>query len=124
MTNTDRGAPPPRHRTTLTPRQLEILAMQCEGLNGPAIAKRLGVTVGTIHITCGAARRRVGVQTHNELVEHAYSQGWLPIRPRTPGEDEVAYLNQMYVPFFAMVKNLQADFDRIVRKHEATTDSE
>lgn len=119
MTSTERSAPWTRRRATLTPRQLQILSLQCEGLNGPAIAKRLGITVGTIHITCGAARRRVGVETHEELVELAYSRGWLPIRPRSPGEDEVAYLKQVYVPFFAMAKNLQADFDRIVSKHEA-----
>ena len=45
----------------LSPRELEVLALVCEGLPNKQIARRLGIAEHTVKIHLGNAFRRIGV---------------------------------------------------------------
>jgi DNA-binding CsgD family transcriptional regulator len=57
-------SPPAR----LTPRQLEVLALLCEGLPNKIIARRLNIATGTVKIHVGCILRELGVATRLQAV--------------------------------------------------------
>ena len=67
------GAIPAR----LTPRQLEVLALLCEGLPNKVIARRLDIATGTVKIHVGCILRELGASSRLQAVVSAQRSGLL-----------------------------------------------
>jgi len=59
---------PRPHAACLTPRQLEVLALLCEGLPNKLIARRLDIATGTVKIHVSCILRELGVATRLQAV--------------------------------------------------------
>ncbi len=66
------GAAAARARQALTPRQLEVLRMVRAGLSNRQIARRTGVTEGTVHVHLANVYARLGVQSRTEAVHKVF----------------------------------------------------
>jgi len=51
-----------------TPRQLEVLALLCEGLSNKLICRRLNIATGTVKVHIGYILRALGVTTRLQAV--------------------------------------------------------
>jgi len=59
--------------SVLTPREIEIVRMVASGLRNRELARRLGVTEGTVKIHLHNIYKKLKVQSRVELVLHAQS---------------------------------------------------
>lgn len=59
----------------LTPRQLEVLALLCEGLPNKLICRRLTISAGTTKAHIGAVLRELGVGSRLQAVIEAKRRG-------------------------------------------------
>lgn len=66
---------PPNNVQTLTPRELEVLAMLAEGLGNKTIARRLGISEHTIKFHLGSIFSKLGVSSRTEAVTLGARQG-------------------------------------------------
>ena len=62
-------------RRELTPRQLEILLMVCEGLTAREIAAKLNLSIKTIEFHKASLSERLNIHTTAGLVRHAVRTG-------------------------------------------------
>lgn len=67
---------PRPHAACLTPRQLEVLALLCEGLPNKLIARRLDIATGTVKIHVSCILRELGVATRLQAVVAARRYGF------------------------------------------------
>lgn len=63
-----RRDPPPIH---LTPRQLEVLALLCEGLPNKLICRELNISAGTVKVHISCILRELGVSSRLQAVVSA-----------------------------------------------------
>ena len=61
----------------LTPRQLEVLSLLCEGLPNKLICRRLNIAVGTVKVHIGVILRELGVTSRLQAVVAAHRCGLL-----------------------------------------------
>ena len=61
----------------LTPRQLEVLALLCEGLPNKLICRRLNICTGTVKVHIGSILRELGVSSRLQAVVAAHRCGLL-----------------------------------------------
>ena len=61
----ERPATPPAH---LTPRQVEVLALLCEGLSNKLICRTLNIAAGTVKVHISCILRELGVATRLQAV--------------------------------------------------------
>ena len=59
----------------LTPRQLEVLALVCEGFSNKQICRRLDIAPGTVKVHISCLLREFGVRSRLELVVEALRLG-------------------------------------------------
>jgi DNA-binding NarL/FixJ family response regulator len=62
-------------RTTLTPRELEVLQLICDGLSNKEIASRLGLSANTVAVHRARIMNTLGVHKTAELVMYALQHG-------------------------------------------------
>lgn len=62
-------------RSTLTPKELEVIRLFSSGYSLAEIAKRQNRTISTISTQKYNAMRRLGVSSNIELIRYAYAQG-------------------------------------------------
>lgn len=62
-------------RTRLTPRELEVLQLICDGLSNKEIAARLGVSANTVAVHRARIMNALGVHKTAELVMYALQHG-------------------------------------------------
>ena len=76
-----RGFPPSRasegQNLRLTPRQLEVLALLCEGLPNKLICRRLSISAGTVKAHISGILRELGVASRLQAVVAARRSGLL-----------------------------------------------
>jgi DNA-binding NarL/FixJ family response regulator len=65
----------PGERTRLTPRELEVLQLICDGLSNRAIAAKLDVSVNTVAVHRANIMNTLGVHKTAELVVYAIQHG-------------------------------------------------
>jgi DNA-binding NarL/FixJ family response regulator len=70
-----RSAKTGEDRTTLTPRELEVLQLICDGLSNKEIATRLGLSANTVAVHRGRIMNTLGVHKTAELVMYALQHG-------------------------------------------------
>ena len=70
----DQQAPDP---ASLTPRQLEVLALLCEGLPNKLICRRLNIATGTVKVHISCILRELGVTSRLQAVVAARRCGIL-----------------------------------------------
>ncbi len=58
-----------------TPRQLEVLALLCEGLPNKSICRRLNIATGTVKVHISCIFRELGVTSRLQAVVEAQSSG-------------------------------------------------
>lgn len=68
----ERGEAPGVH---LTPRQLEVLYLLCEGLPNKLICRRLNISAGTVKVHIGCVLRELGVASRLQAVVFARRSG-------------------------------------------------
>jgi DNA-binding NarL/FixJ family response regulator len=56
-----------RERGTLTPREQQVLAQAAQGRSNKEVAKRLGISEGTVKIHLHNVYRKTGVRNRTEL---------------------------------------------------------
>ena len=66
---------PGDERTTLTPRELEVLQLICDGLSNREIAAQLGLSVNTVAVHRARIMNTLGVHKTAELVMYALQHG-------------------------------------------------
>ena len=85
------GANTQDHRTTplayLTPRQIEVLSLLCEGLPNKLICRRLNIATGTVKVHISCILRELGVTSRLQAVVAARSLGF-------PGDHKAGTPNQ------------------------------
>ncbi len=59
----------------LTPRQLDVATLVGEGLLNPNIGDRLGIEASTVVTHCREIRRRLGLDSRNEIMCFAWQNG-------------------------------------------------
>ena len=69
--------PPTQRQEELTPRQLEVLALLCEGLPNKLIARRLDMAGGTVKVHIVRILRALNVSSRLQAVISARSLGLL-----------------------------------------------
>ena len=62
-------------RARLTPRQLDVLALMCEGLSNKLICERLNIARGTVRVHIGHILRELGVSSSLQAVVSAFRFG-------------------------------------------------
>ena len=62
---------------SLTPRQLEVLALLCEGLPNKLICRRLNIATGTVKVHISCILRELGVTSRLQAVVAAQRHGLL-----------------------------------------------
>lgn len=67
--------PEPGTRNRLTPRELEVLQLICNGLSNRTIAARLGLSVNTVAVHRASIMNTLGVHKTAELVVYAIRNG-------------------------------------------------
>jgi DNA-binding CsgD family transcriptional regulator len=65
----------PRVRVHLTPRQLDVLALLCEGLPNKLISRRLEISAATVKVHIGCILRELGVASRLQAVIEARRLG-------------------------------------------------
>jgi DNA-binding CsgD family transcriptional regulator len=60
---------------SLTPRELEVLALLAEGMSNKAIARRLGISVHTAKFHVGALMDKLDAVGRTDAVAHAVRRG-------------------------------------------------
>jgi DNA-binding NarL/FixJ family response regulator len=70
-----RAAPLAGERTRLTPRELEVLQLICDGLSNRAIAAKLDLSVNTVAVHRANIMNTLGVHKTAELVVYAIQHG-------------------------------------------------
>jgi DNA-binding NarL/FixJ family response regulator len=70
-----REARPGDERTTLTPRELEVLQLICDGLSNREIAAQLGLSANTVAVHRARIMNTLGVHKTAELVMYALQHG-------------------------------------------------
>ena len=70
----ERGKAPPLH---LTPRQLEVLSLLCEGLPNKLICRQLNIATGTVKVHISSILRELGVASRLQAVVSARRCGLL-----------------------------------------------
>jgi DNA-binding NarL/FixJ family response regulator len=60
---------------SLTPRQLEVLALLCEGLPNKLICRRLNIATGTVKVHISCILRELGVTSRLQAVVAAQRHG-------------------------------------------------
>jgi DNA-binding NarL/FixJ family response regulator len=70
-----RSGSEPGEAPGLNRRQLEVLRLIAEGVHTPAIAKELGVSVGTVEVHRRSIMRKLGLHTVAELTRYAIREG-------------------------------------------------
>jgi DNA-binding NarL/FixJ family response regulator len=70
-----RGAAPRQERQTLTPRELEVLQLICDGLSNRDIAAQLHLSVNTVAVHRANIMNALGVHKTAELVVYAIQNG-------------------------------------------------
>lgn len=70
-----RSASPARERTRLTPRELEVLRLICDGLSNRAIAERLKLSANTVAVHRANIMSTLGIHKTAELVVYAIQNG-------------------------------------------------
>lgn len=65
----------PGERTRLTPRELEVLQLICDGLSNRAIAEKLDLSVNTVAVHRANIMNTLGVHKTAELVVYAIQHG-------------------------------------------------
>jgi len=87
------GASTQDHRTTplayLTPRQIEVLSLLCEGLPNKLICRRLNIATGTVKVHISCILRELGVTSRLQAVVAARRFG-LPGEPVAPMQEQAA----------------------------------
>ena len=74
-------------RARLTPRQLEVLELLCEGLSNKLICQRLSISSGTVKVHIGGILRELGVSSRLQAVVSARRCGLVSSASRrTPQE--------------------------------------
>jgi DNA-binding NarL/FixJ family response regulator len=68
----DHRKAPPVH---LTPRQLEVLSLLCEGLPNKLICRQLNIATGTVKVHIGVILRELGVTSRLQAVVAASRRG-------------------------------------------------
>jgi DNA-binding NarL/FixJ family response regulator len=76
-----------RQRQMLTPRELEVLALLCEGLPNKLIERRLGIGAGTVKCHVANILSKLGVASRLQAVIEAHRRGLLTNRD-TEREDQ------------------------------------
>ena len=66
---------PPGQRTRLTPRELEVLQLICDGLSNRGIAERLKLSINTVAVHRANIMNTLGVHKTAELVVYALQNG-------------------------------------------------
>ena len=64
-----------RQRQMLTPRELEVLALLCEGLPNKLIERRLGIGAGTVKCHVANILSKLNVQSRLQAVIEAHRRG-------------------------------------------------
>ncbi len=64
-----------RRELNLTPRQLEVLALLCEGLPNKLICRRLNIATGTVKVHISSILRELGVTSRVQAVVAAARHG-------------------------------------------------
>jgi DNA-binding NarL/FixJ family response regulator len=59
----------------LTPRQLEVLSLLCEGLPNKLICRQLNISAGTVKVHVSSILRELGVTSRVQAVVYARRQG-------------------------------------------------
>jgi DNA-binding NarL/FixJ family response regulator len=59
----------------LTPRELEVLALLCEGMSNKLISRRLNISDGTVKIHVGKILAQLGVSSRLQAVVAAHRDG-------------------------------------------------
>lgn len=67
-----RNEAPPVH---LTPRQLEVLSLLCEGLPNKLICRQLNISAGTVKVHISCILRELGVSNRTQAVVYARKHG-------------------------------------------------
>jgi DNA-binding NarL/FixJ family response regulator len=65
----------PREAPDLSQRELEVLRLIAEGVRSPAIARELGISVGTVEVHRRNIMRKLGLHTVAELTRYAIREG-------------------------------------------------
>ena len=79
----DRREVNPAH---LTPRQLEVLALLCEGLPNKLICRRLNIATGTVKVHISCILRELGVTSRLQAVLAARAGGLVGVPMGATGE--------------------------------------
>jgi DNA-binding CsgD family transcriptional regulator len=70
----------------LTPRQIAVLQLAAYGLSGGQIARRLGISVRTVHDHFNRMRERTGTRTGSELIAQAVAEGLVKPHSQAPAQ--------------------------------------
>jgi DNA-binding NarL/FixJ family response regulator len=77
-----RTAPESGERTRLSPRELEVLQLICDGLSNKEIAAKLGLSANTVAVHRANIMNTLGVHKTAELVVYAIKNGLVtPLGP-------------------------------------------
>jgi DNA-binding NarL/FixJ family response regulator len=69
---------------TLTAREREVLQLVSEGRTSAQIAQRLFIGLRTVETHRANLMKKLGLQTHSDLVRYAIRRGILPLEPGPP----------------------------------------
>jgi DNA-binding NarL/FixJ family response regulator len=72
----------------LTTRERQVLHLAAEGLNNPAIAKRLGVSPRTAESHRARVMEKLGLRSARDLIVYAIQRGLLPETPESIESDK------------------------------------
>jgi len=65
--------------TSLSPREMEILELVCQGASNKEIAKHLGISYQTVKNHVTAVLHKLGVTDRTQAVLYALKHGWFPL---------------------------------------------
>ncbi len=66
---------PPLAHTTLSPRELDVLALMAEGASNKTIARQLGISVHTVKFHVGSLLDKLDATGRTDAVAHAARRG-------------------------------------------------
>ena len=69
----------PESRTSLSPREMEILELICQGTPNKEIARRLGISYQTVKNHVTSVLHKLGVSDRTQAVLYAFKHGWFPL---------------------------------------------
>jgi DNA-binding CsgD family transcriptional regulator len=78
-----------RQRQMLTPRELEVLALLCEGLPNKLIERRLGIGAGTVKCHVANILSKLDVASRLQAVIEAHRRGLVNRDADGPGQEDV-----------------------------------